>query len=339
MSYTILIPDRLKPPADLEASIFDSNTNIILKEATHASQIEDSVWGECDAVLAWHEIQYSSEVIKKMKKCKAIVRIGVGFDNVDLDAAKASNIAVCNVPDYGTNDVADHAMALLLNLGRSIERYQSTVHDGYWEWDIGIQMHRLQDLTLGIIGLGRIGTAVAQRAKSFGMNIRFYDPYKADGYDKAFGILRDDQLKNLAENSDYISIHTPLTEETNQMVNEDFIKQCKNGVVFINTARGPIIDFDDLYNGLKTKKIGAAGLDVLPVEPADNNHPLIWDWLNKEEWIKGRLIITPHSAFYNQESYAEMRRKGAEEAKRILDGKLPRNPVNGTYPSVRENTR
>jgi len=328
MKYKILIPDRLTPPADVEEKVFGYKADILLKQAIHTSQISDSDWADCDAILAWHELQFTADVISKMKKCKAIVRVGVGFDNVNLKAAKKKGIMVCNVPDYGTGDVADHAMALMLNLIRGIDSYHQGAKSGKWEWEIGNHLRRMSGLNLGIVGLGRIGTAVAVRSKAFGLNICFYDPYKEDGYDKSLGISREDDLYELAGKSDIISIHAPLTDETNRMFDDNYFSKCKKGQTLINTARGAIVCMESLYKALKNNSISAAGLDVLEVEPPDESNKLVADWKSEKDWINGRLIITPHCAFYNRESYIELRRKSAEEALRVLEGNKPRNQIN-----------
>ena len=327
MKYKILIPDRLEAPADIEQSVFGEEYELSLYQAKSHSEIPDKVWAECDAVLAWHDIHYSSDLLTKMKNCKVIVRVGVGYDNIDLEAAKANDIIICNVPDYGTDDVADHAMALILSLSRGIAEYNIAAKSGQWSWETGNNLRRIKGSTLGIVGLGRIGTAVALRAKSFGLDVLFYDPYKPYGYEKVFSIERAASLFDVAANSDIITIHAPLTAETNNMINRDFFDVCKNGTMLINTARGGIVNTDHLFDAMMNNKISKAGLDVLPVEPPDPNHPLISKWKKNEKDWEGRIIITPHSAFYNRDSYIEMRRKAAEEVKRILENKEPLNRV------------
>jgi len=184
---------------------------------------------------------------------------------------------------------------------------------------------------LGIIGLGRIGTATALRAKAFGMRVVFYDPYIPDGQDKALGVTRCYELADLLAQADVVSIHTPLTSETRGMANAAFFSMLKPGAIFINTARGAIVDLDALTEALRSGQVGAAGLDVLPQEPPDPDHPLIRAWRARESWIAYRLIITPHAAFYCEEAYREMRMKAALEAKRVLAGQKPRNCVNEAW--------
>ena len=324
----ILIPDRITSP-DVEKVVFGEGFELLTPCVKNTNDIPINVWQTASAVLAWHDLTYSKELIQKLSTCKVIVRVGVGYDNVDLEAAKKENIVVCNVPDYGTNDVADHTFALLLTLVRGIEVYNSQLkRNMQWEWTTTCELHRITNLTFGIIGLGRIGTASALRAKSFGMNVIFYDPYVPDGKDKALQVTRVNFLNEFLEKADIISIHTPLTDETISMVNTDFFKNVKENLILINTARGKIIDLDALYYALRGGLLNAAGLDVLPKEPPELDHPLFKAWCGNEDWINGRLVITPHAAFYNKDSFNEMRTKAAEEAKRVLGGLTPKNIVN-----------
>ena len=316
----------------MEFSVFGSDVQIINPCVKHASEIDDQTWMKVDAILAWHELQYTADVIDKLNQCKVIVRVGVGFDNVDLIASGKKGISVCNVPDYGTNDVADHAIALMLTLMRGIHTYSEKVRlSKSWNWGDAGPLHRLTDLTIGIIGLGRIGTATALRAKSLGMYVKFFDPYVPDGLDKTLGFTRIQNLSALLKQSDVVSIHCPLTEETKGMAASVFFNDIKKGAVFINTARGEIVEINALNKALQSNHLKAAGLDVLPQEPPDPNHSLIKAWRSGEQWIAQRLIITPHAAFYNEESYLEMRKKAAEEVKRVLNGQKPRNCVNQKY--------
>lgn len=184
---------------------------------------------------------------------------------------------------------------------------------------------------MGIIGLGRIGSALAIRAKAFKMNIIFYDPYIESGKDKVLNIKRVLSLKEIAKYSDFLSLHCPLTKETNNIINKNFFEFSKENLVLINSARGKNVDLDDLRIALKNNKIKAAILDVLPNEPIDYGNKLLKDYLDKNKYLRNRLIITPHSAFYSDQSISEIRKKGALEAKRILEGLRPLNCVNNYY--------
>ena len=321
--WHVVIPDRVAPPADVEQAVFGDRATVAALEAHTNAELRGR-HEAADAILAWHDLHWDAEVLASMPRCKALVRVGVGFDNVDLAAARRQGIVVSNVPDYGTHDVADHAMALLLSLARGLAGSDRVARGGAWRWGL-VPSFRLTEKWLGVVGLGRIGTATALRAKAFGMRVGFYDPYKPSGWDKALGVTRFLSLEELAATCDVVSVHTPLTPETRGMIGGAFFAAARPGVVVINTSRGPVIDWPAFRAAFEAGRIGAAGLDVLPVEPADRTDPLIAAWMAGE--LADRLIVTPHCAFYSLEALAEMRRKAAEEALRILSGAGPLNRV------------
>jgi C-terminal binding protein len=326
--WNVIVPDRVVPPAEVEQQVFGDRARVIALNATTEAQLRGHI-EEADAILAWHDLVWSAEVLASMPRCRALVRVGVGFDNVDVAAATRQGIAVSNVPDYGTHDVADHAMALLLSLARGLEGSNRVAREGAWKWGL-VPSFRLTDKVLGIVGLGRIGTATALRAKAFGMKVGFYDPYKPSGWDKALGLTRFHSLAELARASDVVSLHTPLTDETRGMIGGSFFAAAKQGLVVINTARGPVIDWPAFAEAFRSGRISCAGLDVLPTEPADAADPLIGAWMKGDPLARERLLITPHCAFYSPEALFEMRRKAAEEALRILSGERPLNQLNRT---------
>ena len=327
MKKNILIPDVVVPPAQIEHDTLGEQYNIIVGQAQHANDISDDVWKESHGILAFHLMHYNSEMLSKLENCQIIVRLGVGYDNIDLAEANQRNIAVCNVPDYGTEEVADHALGLLLSLVRSIPSYQQAIKNKNWNRNDNITF-RLSGKTFGIIGLGRIGTAVAIRCKAFGMNVVFYDPYLDDGYDKALGIKRADTLEDFLTQCDIISIHTPSTDETRGMVGSDFLAKVKDGCVLINTARGDIINLNELYKSMKSGKVRACGLDVLPIEGHSNEQDLVIDYENNAEWLEDKLIVTPHVAYYSAEAYIELRYKAAKQIRDAIEGQVIRNCVN-----------
>ncbi|MBI2095264.1 MAG: C-terminal binding protein [Candidatus Omnitrophica bacterium] len=327
---SLLIPDLLKGPARVERGIFGKNTRIWTPQACRPEEIDDKIWRQADAILLWHWIPIRAEVIGKLERCRVIVRMGVGVDSVDLEAAGARGIRVCNVPDYGTADVADHAMALFLTLARGIYAFTENVRasNKNWNWQAAGTLHRIAGSVMGIVGLGPIGTAFAVRAKAFGMRVIFYDPYVGPGQEKALGIERCRVLDELLEQADSISIHAPLTPETKGMANKRFFLKIKKEALFINTSRGGVMDMDALHHALKSGRLRGAGLDVLPTEPPDSRHPLIQAWRRREPWVAHRLVLTPHAAFVSVEADEELRRKASLEARRVLDGERPLNCVN-----------
>ena len=243
-------------------------------------------------------------------------------------------IAVCTVPDYGTTEVADHAIALMLALRRGIDRYPDRMRSdpaGNWRYVESPCIDRLRGRTFGVVGMGRIGLAAARRAAAFDMDIVFYDPHLADGVDLSVGYRRVASAEALFETADTISIHAPANDETSGMVDSALLERTRPTAVLINTARGPIVDLDALHDALKAGRLAGAALDVLPVEPADTDHRLIRAYMNREPWLEGRLLITPHAAFYSPPGLLDLRSKAvATVAERLRTG-AARNCQNRAY--------
>jgi D-3-phosphoglycerate dehydrogenase/C-terminal binding protein len=296
-----------------------------VEESGLTGKIEDA-----DALIVFHTIRISASSIRRLRKCRAIVRCGVGYDNVDLAAAGAKGIYVCNVPDYGTEEVADHAMALMLACARGLPLTEKGLRKTLAPWNFlaASPLRRLAGATLGIIGLGRIGTAVALRAKGFRLKIVACDPYLPDGYDKALGVTLL-PLNELMAVSDIVSVHTPLTPETTQIVGAAQLAKMKPHGILINTARGKCVDVQAVADALMAGKIGGAGLDVLPDEPPAKDDPIVRLWQQDDSPVN--LIVTPHNAFYTEQSREEMRTKAAMEVRRVLIGEKPRNAVNREF--------
>jgi len=249
------------------------------------------------------------------ERCRIVVREGVGYDNLDVAGFGRRGVPVCNVPDYGTTEVADHAIALMLGLTRGLAAYPDQVRADPvkgWTYETAPLVRRHRGLTFGIVGLGRIGLAAARRAAAFDMRVVFYDPYLPNGVELATGYERARELDKLIGASDILSIHAPLTAETRGLIGERALAAAKPNLIVINTARGPIVDLNALHRALRENRIAGAGLDVLPIEPADAAHPLIAAWRSREAWLAGRLVLTPHAAFYSPSALEDMQRKAIE---------------------------
>ena len=270
---------------------------------------------KADAILLWHNARITGEVIHKLENCKCIVRNGTGFDTVDIPAATCSDIPVYNVPDYGTDEVADQSIALALALCRQIIPNNEHCKNLGWDVQNKNKIRRFNQMCFGVIGLGRIGTSVAMKAKALGFNVYFYDPYLPDGVDKSLGIKRCSNLNEIITNMDVISVNCPLTDETRHMITKREIKKMRREAFIVNTARGPIIKKDDLFKALKEDKIGGAALDVIENEPLKI----------KSEGEVPNLIVTPHCGFYSVESFWEMKHKAATTARKVLMGKDTQN--------------
>lgn len=281
-------------------------------------------------LLVWHE-RIDDEYLEGFDYLKGVVRYGVGYDNIDLDALKRRKIVFCNTPDYGVEEVSDTAVAMLLSFARGIisyDRFSRSLKGERWQEEVIPMLRRSSRQTVGVIGAGRIGGSVCRKMKALGFNVTFFDPYLCSGYEKMIGVGRVNTLEELLSISDAISIHAPLTDETRGLVDDRFLSLTKKGVSLVNTARGEIIaSLDVILGGLKSGQLESVALDVLPEEPPDPNHPLIKSWRADDEVTKGRLIINPHSAFYSIESYKEMRKSAATNAKRILEGLRPLNVI------------
>ena len=244
--------------------------------------------------------------------------MGAGYDSVDLLTAATRDIPVCNVPDYGTDEVADHSIALALALCRQIIPINEECKNLGWEIPNKDKIRRLSELSFGVIGLGRIGTSVALKAKALGFNVYFYDPYLPNGADKSLGILRHKVFNDFISSMDVISINCPLTEETRHMITKKEINKMKKEAFIVNTARGSIIKKDDLFAALRENKIAGAALDVIEDEPLKT----------KKEAETPNLIVTCHSGFYSLQAAWEMRHKAASQARRIIEGGEIENCVN-----------
>jgi phosphoglycerate dehydrogenase-like enzyme len=274
--------------------------------------------GHARALIVYHDMKLTERSLGRMPDCQVVVRGGVGVDNVDLEAAGRLGIVVCNVPDYGSEEVADHALMLLLAVARRLVPTHSAIRQGVWDASLIFGCPRLRGCTVGIIGCGRIGSAFALRAKALGMNVVIYDPYQPAGLDKSLGVQRVFQLDELLVQSQFLSLHCPLTPETHHIINDRSLGLLPRGAYLINTARGGCVDLPAVVRALDDGHLTAAGLDVIETEPLNDEiareHP--------------RVIFTPHTAYYSVEGYIEMRRKGAEEVVRVLRGEAVRNPVN-----------
>jgi|MDTB01.2.fsa_nt_gb lactate dehydrogenase-like 2-hydroxyacid dehydrogenase len=326
--FNILIDRLSEREANLEKKIFGKDFNVTAVQTNDLSSINKTKLDKIDGILAWHEVNYNKEVLSLLSNCKIIVRVGVGFDNVDLNFAKKKGITVCNIPDYGVNDVADYAITLLLYLIKKVPQYAENLRDNnIWAWGNLNKIKRNSGLKLGILGFGRIGSATALRAKSFGMEVIFYDPYLPVGIEKSHNVKRSHDLDSFLSNLDALSIHTPLNKETNQLIDAKFINKLKKGCVIINTARGGIVNTNDIYKAIKRSHIDSFGTDVLETEPPNKNNKLFHAWQNKESWIKDRVIITPHYAPFNKASFIELRSKSVLELKNFLINKTTLNKI------------
>ena len=326
--FRIVITDYVEQPS-IEHEVLGNNVEIICFGETDELKFTNAI-KNADIIMVWHAV-ITEKTINRLKNCKAIMRYGSGYDNVDIAYARNQGIPVTNVPDYGTQEVADTTCSMILSLVRGLLMYNhfSKNYKSGWQENFIPELKRLENHKLGIVGMGRIGTAVGLRLKAFNIDVAFYDPYIAEGYEKSIGVKRVRSLAELFGFASIMSIHTPLTEETMSMVNKDFIEQMNPGSILVNTARGQIVkSLSVIYDALNSGKLAGVGLDVLPEEPPSDEEALIKAWKNPGDPLSSRILITPHTAFYSKTAWYEMRFKAAENAGRILKGQDPLNVIN-----------
>lgn len=316
-NHVVIVVDCDHPSIAIEQAVL---ADICPSPAWLACRTEDEVIAQCgegEGLL----IQYAPmtrRVLEQLPRCKVIVRYGVGVDTVDLAAAHDLGIVVSNVPDYGTHEVADHALALMLCLTRKIERANRLVKAGQWDFRLLQPVHRHQVQTIGIVGVGRIGGAMAHRAHALGMQVLGCDPYVPRERLPAF--VTPVGLDEMLRAADVVSVHCPLTDETRNMIDAAKLALMRPTAYLVNTARGSIVDEAALEAALAGGRLAGAAMDVLKSEPGKPAHPL---------FAHENFLCTPHMAWHSDESAQELKRKAAEEARRVLLGKAPHYRVNG----------
>jgi D-3-phosphoglycerate dehydrogenase len=259
--------------------------------------------------------RFTRRVLKELRRCKVICRYGVGVDTVDLPAATEYGIIVAFVPDYCTDEVSNHAAALILALHRRVLPLDRDVKAGNWRFRVAAPMARLSGQTLGIVGLGRIGGMLAEKFRPFGLTILAADPYRQDWPDW----VRRVPLDELLATSDIISLHCPLTDETHHLIDAAALRKMKSSAYLVNTARGGVVDPEAILQALREKWIAGAALDVQEVEPMPAGHPLAG---------LDNVILAPHAGWYSEGSIVELKRKVATSVRRVLEGQVPASVAN-----------
>lgn len=327
--FQVVIADFIQDDLQPERAALGDIADIVALDAAHEDELAGKI-ESADAIMLYHNIALTSKTVARLQKCKLIIRCGVGYDNVDREGARARGIPVANVPDYGTEEVADSAIGLMLALTRGIHLYNQRLqrNQGEWSYTQAKPISRLRGRTFGIIGLGCIGIAAAQRARSLGMVVKYYDPYIHDGMDKALGLTRVESLEELLQQSMVVSIHCPLTPETRHLINAKTLALMPRGSFLINTARGAIVDLSCIPDAIASGRLAGAGIDVLPQEPPSADDPFIAAWRDPAHPIHDRVIVNPHAAFYSEEGLMEIRTKASAGCRRALLGQPIRNIVN-----------
>ncbi len=315
--YRVVVTDHLFSSMAEERDMFAQMDTELVEGQCRGEDEIIALSSTADAILNTYA-PITEKVIDALERCRVIVRFGIGVDNVAVEAATRRGIMVANTTDYCIDEVADQAMALLLALARGLFHSAKIARDATWDFKRMPSLTRIRGQTLGLLGVGRIGSAMAARAKGFGLRILGYDPYVSDEMARQMEVQRVD-LDTLLRQSDFVSIHVPLNSETTGMVGEEVLRKMKPTAFLINVARGKIVNQAALCQALQQGRIAGAALDVLETEPPRLDDPILQ---------LSNVILTPHSAWYSEESRAEMRRRAVGQVVSVLKGELPYSLVN-----------
>lgn len=319
-NFKVLFTDTIHNDLDIEKKVVEEAGGEFLFGGDKTEEEFFKLVEEADSIVTVYR-EIDEEILIKAKLCKGVVRTGIGFNNIDIVKAGELGKYVCNVPDYCFDEVSDHAIVSGLSIGRKLYEWDKRVKSGVWSHEGMQPIYAYQNQTFGLLGFGNIPRYVAKKVKAFGFNVIAYDPFVSQEIADEFGVSLV-SLEDLLAQSDYLSLHAPLTEQTKHTVNKESISKMKDGVIIINTSRGPLINEKDLYEALISGKVAGAALDVMEIEPPDMSNPLL---------KLDNVIITPHAAFYSEKSAKELRKKSFEEAVRIAKGLEPKNIVNKKY--------
>ena len=317
--FKVLITDYVWPTTKPEEAVLREEADAEAVVAPDGSEETlASLAVDVDAIMTCFA-QVTPAVLRAAPKCVAVGRFGVGVDNIAVETATELGMAVTYVPDYCVDEVSDHVMALLLAWNRRVSLFDNSVKaHGWGSVPLTMRMMRLRGKTLGVIGFGRIGQVAAQKALAFGFRVLTYDPYMTAGQCALRGARKSD-LDTLLRESDFVTLHSPLNAETENMIGARELDLMKSEAFLINCARGPLIDEAALCDALTSGSIAGAGLDVMVDNHPANDHPLLG---------LDNTIITPHVAFFSQEATLELEQRAAREVAYVLTGRMPDNLVN-----------
>ena len=318
----VVISDYVWPNIDIEKKFFESK-NIDLVVSNNKSDLKKQIV-DADGLLFCFE-SIDEDILRSSKNLKVAQRYGIGVDNININVATEIGVVVANIPDYCIDEVSDHAMSMILSLNRLLTRDSDLVKKGMWnEIKKDKRVYRLSEATLGLIGFGRIGRRISEKAKNFGLKVIAYDPYLKETEIEGVEIH---SLNKVLKDSNIISLHLPLTEQTKHIIGKDEFNLMSNDTILINVSRGGLINEEALVENLNCGKIRGAGLDVIETSTDRSNKLFSFD----------NVIITPHTAFFSQESSEELQLRSSQQLYDVLMGKKPKfiiNPNVLDHPSV-----
>jgi D-3-phosphoglycerate dehydrogenase / 2-oxoglutarate reductase len=315
-SMKIFYLDPKYPDLSVENEVL-AGTDVELVPCAVKSEDDLIRVAQCADALLTVQIPVSERVLAGLDHCKVIVRLGVGYDIIDVDSCKQRGIRVCNIPDYGTEEVANHAVALCLALHRQILSYDRKVRKGEWGHELAWPIRRLSTLRVGVLGLGRIGRTFAKRIQPFVCEVVGFDPFLSETQFADIGV-RSATAQQIFETCDIISLHLPLSPGTHHLINDATIAQMKRKPILVNVSRGGLVDSAALIRALRVGQISGAGIDVFEEEPK----------VPSEYLALKNVVLSPHVAWYSEEASLALRRSAIEEIVRVLTGHSPENPVN-----------
>ncbi len=317
MQRTVVLTDYVFGGLDLErAAVAEIGCELEVAPAADEDTLAEAAGRAAAMLVCYAKVPASVISAAAGAGCRVIARYGIGVDNIDVEAASRAGILVTNVPDYCIDEVADHTMALLMGAARGLLVAALSVREG--EWTVPQKgIHRLRGRRLAVIGLGRIGRQVVDRALAFGLEVVGYDPFAAE-WSQA-GAARAHTLEEALAEADMVSLHAPLTPENRHLIGEQTIALMRRAPLVVNTSRGGLVDLDAAMRALDDGRLSGLALDVTEVEPLPWEHPLR---------THPRTLVTPHMSFYSAESQEELQRRAVDEVVRALSGRPPRNPVN-----------
>ncbi|MFC6838074.1 C-terminal binding protein [Halomarina ordinaria] len=316
MTYQIAISQADYPDAEVERAVFDAvDADVVVGHAESPAELVELARG-ADALLVEYA-DVTAAVLDALDDLVVVSRYGIGVDNVDVEAATGREVAVTNVPSYCEEEVATHVLALLLTVVRETAQYTAAVESGTWDWKVATPIEPVVGKTVGFVAYGKIPRAVVRLARGFDFEYLVYDPY-LDAGDIADEPVERVDFETLLAESDIVSVHAPLVDETRHLFDADAFARMRKDAVLVNTARGPLVDETALNDALREGELGGAGLDVMVDEPVESSPLFELD----------SVVVTPHVAWYSERSLDEVRRKAAENVVRFLEAGEPHGFVN-----------